>query len=256
MLRSMDDQRVGTAFRQVRIRRRLRQIDVALLASVSQSTVSRIERGHLASLTFDAIRRVGGALDIRVDVVPRWRAGDLDRLMNARHSQLHELVARRFRGLHAWVARPEVSFAIYSDRGVIDILALHPSTGMLLVIELKTEIADVNELVGTVDRKRRRAVQIASDLGWAVNRASAVCCWVIVAGRCRRIGGESRPTTSMLRAAFPIDGRGMRRWLLDPDQPVRALSMWSDVTRGRTTSLQGVRRVGRRSSRSVDGHDA
>lgn len=35
---------------------------------------------------------------------------------------------------------PEVSFSIYGQRGVIDILAWHAATRSLLVIELKTEM--------------------------------------------------------------------------------------------------------------------
>jgi transcriptional regulator with XRE-family HTH domain len=170
----MDDQRFGTAMRQIRIRRRLRQADVARLAGVSQPTLSRIERGHLASLTLDSVRRVAAVLDVRVDLIARWRAGDLDRLLNARHAQFHELVARRFAGMPGWVQQPEVSFAIYADRGVIDILAFHAASDTVLVIELKTDIADVNELVGTVDRKRRVAVGVAREIGWPVGASSRV----------------------------------------------------------------------------------
>src|SRR4051795_13346819 len=145
ILASMDDLRFGAAVRQVRIRRDLRQLDLARLAGISRATVSRIERGHLGSLSVDTVRRVAGALDIRVDLIARWRSGDLDRLLNSRHSRFHELVARRFASLPGWTARPEVSFAHYADRGVIDILAFHAASAMVLVIELKTDIADVNE---------------------------------------------------------------------------------------------------------------
>ena len=49
------------------------------------------------------------------------------------------------------------------ERGVIDILAWHAATRTLLVIELKTEIVDINELMGTVDRKRRLAATVARE---------------------------------------------------------------------------------------------
>ncbi len=243
MLCEMDDQRLGTALRQVRIRRGLRQSDVALMARVSQSTISRIERGHFGALSIDTVRRVAAALDVRIDMVPRWRAGDLDRLLNARHSRLHELVARRFRELPGWVMRPEVSFAVYRERGVVDILAYHAGRRMLLVIELKTDIADVNELVGTVDRKRRLAVRIAGGLGWSVDSGTRVATWVIVADGAtnrRRIAAHR----SMLRAAFPSDGRVMAGWLRDPINPVQALSIWSDShPRTAGADLRSVRRV-------------
>lgn len=92
----MDDQRVGSALRAVRMRRRFRQSDLGALAGVSRTTILRLERGHIGSLTVDTLRRVAGALDVRIDLTARWRAADLDRLLNARHSALHEQVAGCF----------------------------------------------------------------------------------------------------------------------------------------------------------------
>ena len=132
----MSDQRLGSAVRLVRIRRGWRQIDLARRTGVGQSTISRIERGHFESLSVAALRGVAAELDIRVDLIGRWRAGDLDRLLNAGHSRLHESVARAFRDLPRWITAPEVSFSIYGERGVIDILAWHPVRRTLLVIEL------------------------------------------------------------------------------------------------------------------------
>src|SRR5207247_502622 len=117
---AVDDIRLGTALRQIRLRRGLRQSDVARMAGASRATILRIERGHIGTLTVDVLRRVAASLDVRIDLIARWRAGDLDRLLNARHSQFHEQLAVRFRTLPGWVSRPEVSFAIYAERGVID----------------------------------------------------------------------------------------------------------------------------------------
>lgn len=249
----MDDQRVGSALRTIRLRRGLRQVDLSGMAGVSRTTISRLERGHLAAFTLETIRAVATALDIRMDLAPRWRAGDLDRLLNARHSQLHELVARSFRELPGWVAEPEVSFAIYGERGVIDILAWHPVRRMLLVIELKTDIADINELVGTVDRKRRLAFEIAIERGMipAGGAPPTVSIWVIVAdGHTNRRRVQTHG--SMLRAAFPSDGRSMAGWLQDPARPIRALSFWPNV-RGQNVSggLTPVRRVSARARRAA-----
>jgi transcriptional regulator with XRE-family HTH domain len=225
---AMDDQRLGAAVRLVRTRRGWRQIDLANAAGVSRSTVSRIERGHFGSVSVDAIRAVAAALDIRIELRARWRAGDLDRLLNARHSALHELVARYFADLPGWILEPEVSFAIFGERGIVDILAWHPGRRALLVIELKTDIADVNELVGTVDRKRRLAVAVARERGWDVGPDVTTSVWVIVAsGRTNRRRVHAHRT--MLRAAFPLDGRAIGRWLRDPVEAVRCLSFWPDA---------------------------
>jgi transcriptional regulator with XRE-family HTH domain len=242
----MDDLRFAALVRRLRIRAQLRQLDLGRLARVSRSTVSRIERGHLGTLSVDVVRRVAAVLEIRVDLVPRWRGGDLDRVLNARHARLHELVARHLVTLPSWRFLPEVSFAIYRERGVIDILCFHSGRNALLVIELKTDIVDVNELVGTLDRKLRLAVEIARERGWPVTRATTVSAWVIVAeGRTnRRRVSEHR---TMLRAAFPTDGRSIAGWLANPARPIRALSFWPDAHSGNVgTGLTAVRRVQRR----------
>jgi transcriptional regulator with XRE-family HTH domain len=224
----MDDLRFGATIRSIRIRRRLTQDDVSKLAGVSRGTVSRIERGHLDQVSLASIRAVAKALDVRVDLMPRWRGGDLDRLLNARHSALHEKVARSFAERPGWVTAPEVSFAIYTERGVIDILAWHPARQMLLVIELKTDIVDLNELVGTLDRKRRLAWQVAQDRGWGVGPRTGTSAWLIVAEshtNRRRVQAHR----AMLRAALPLDGRSINGWLQDPSRPVGALSFWPDA---------------------------
>ena len=125
-------------------------------------------------MTLETIRAVAKALDIRVDLTPRWRAGDLDRLLNAAALAAARVGrAGRSATCRTGSPQPEVSFAIYGERGVIDILAWHPRLRVLLVIELKTDIADINELVGTADRKRRLAVQVAIERGWIAARERA-----------------------------------------------------------------------------------
>jgi transcriptional regulator with XRE-family HTH domain len=223
----MDDMRVGAAFRAVRIRRHWRQSDVAARAGVSRGFVSLVERGHMDKVSLATLRRLGSVLDIRIDLYARWRGGSLDRMLNLRHSLLAESVVASFAGLRDWLVAPEVSFSIFGERGVIDLLAYHPPTGSLLVIELKTLIVDINELVGTLDRKSRLAARIASERDW---EARTVSRWLIVTPaktNLRRVATHR----SILRAAFPDDGRRMRAWLREPVGRVSGLSTWTDATR-------------------------
>ena len=219
----------------------------------SQSVVSRIERGHLETLTLETIRRVLAALDARTDVVVRWRGGDLDRMLGASHAALHEDVAQRLLSQPGWRVAPEVSFSIYGERGVIDILAWHEATRCLLVIELKTELVDFNELLGTLDRKARLAREVAAERGWT--RASRVSVWLIVvdSSTSRR---RAREHGTMLRAALPDDGRAMRRWLARPSGRVAAVSFWPNMRPGTGTSGIGPIRRPRARVRVVATHDA
>lgn len=217
----MSDQRLGAAFRALRVRRGLRQADVAALARASRSTVSRIERGHLDAVSLDRVRAVGAVLDLRVDLVGRWRGGELDRLLNARHSALHEAAAGLFAKYPEWVLAPEASFSIYGERGVIDLLGWHPPSRSLLVVELKSELVDVQELVGTLDRKRRLAPRIAAERDWSSSQVSA---WVIV-GESRTNRRHVAQHAMLLRTAFPANGHALGAWLRTPGTAISGLSM-------------------------------
>jgi transcriptional regulator with XRE-family HTH domain len=235
----VSDQRVGAAFRAVRLRRGWRQIDVASRAGVSASLVSALERGHLAKTTVDLIRRVGDVLEVRIDVVPRWRGPELDRLLNARHARLTEAVAGHLKRL-GWEVVPEVSFSVYGERGFIDLLAWHPGTRILLVIEIKTELVDVQDMLGLVDRKTRLAPAIARDRVWV---PAEVATWVVLAeGSTNRHRADV--FSNLLGGTFPTRGRAMDRWLRDPNGSVRALSFFSISSPGvGKQQLHGRQRV-------------
>lgn len=216
----MDDQRVGSGFRAMRIRRKLRQRDLSAAAGVPRSVIALIEHGRLDEVAFGQIRAVARALDARFEGLVRWQGGDLDRLTNRGHAQMHEAMARWFVELDGWQAVPEVSFNEFGERGIIDILAWHASTRIVLVVELKTVIVDINDLMSTMDKRRRLALKIADDLGW---NAARVATWVVVApGRSNDRALAEHAT--VLRAKFPGDGRSMRRWLARPTGEIAALS--------------------------------
>jgi hypothetical protein len=157
-------------------------------------------------------------LEIRLDLVPSWRGGDLPRLVNARHSALHECLADRFARAPGWESAAEVSYSIWGERGVIDRLAFHAGRGMLAVFEIKADLSDSAGLVGQVDRYRRLAPEIARSRGWASARVS---CWAVVADtdtNRRRLAAHRE----LLRGAFPADGRALGEWLRDPVERRRA----------------------------------
>lgn len=216
----VDDRELGNALRMMRTRRRWRQEDLARVARVSREMVGRIERGDAGSVAVGNLRRVTAALDGRLDTVVRWHGGDLGRLLSARHSAMHESMALQLADLRDWTFEPEVSFSIYGERGVIDILGWHAAARALLVTELKTEFVDINETMGTLDRKDRLAVVIARERGWNPVTSSV---WLVLAdGRTNRRALAAHST--VLRAKYPADGRTMRGWLHRPVSRVQALS--------------------------------
>ena len=244
-LASVDDIRVGAMLRAARLRRGWRQRDLALAAKVSDATVSRLEHGRIEEQSMALVRRVAASLDVRMELLPRSRSAVLDRLVSARHAALAEAVLGRLAASPDWLVRPEVSFGIYGERGVVDLLGWHAEGQVLLVIELKTEIVDVGELLGTLDRKLRLGPAIAATLGWQPMTTSA---WLIVAdGMTNRRRIAAHATT--FRAALPDDGRTVRGWLARPEGRLRALTFVSDRRPGNVRSgFATVRRVQTRAS--------
>lgn len=79
----------------MRRRRGLTQAELAALASVTQQTVSLLERGKADGSTLRTIQKVAGPLGITGDLVLRWKGPELDRLMDARHARLVKAVVSR-----------------------------------------------------------------------------------------------------------------------------------------------------------------
>lgn len=236
----MDDRRAALIIRTLRVRRRWRQKDLAARASVSRQLVTKIEGGRIDSVSLRNLRVVVAALGGSAELLIRAQGGEADRAVNAGHAAMHEAVARLFRRRDGWLAAPEVTFSIYGERGVIDVLAWHAASRSLLIVELKTLLVDLNDLMGSMDRRRRLAGQIARERGWF---PAHVGTWVAVADTStnhRRLADHS----TVLRIAFPGDGRTLRAWLREPSESLAALSFLSAATPGgRRRDFRSTRQV-------------
>jgi len=83
--------------------------------------------------------------------------------MDERHAVLeaHWAATLPRMGWQVWV---EHSFSHFGERGRVDLLAWHPPTRTLAVIEIKTELADSQALLGTLDAKVRLGPVLARQL--------------------------------------------------------------------------------------------
>jgi transcriptional regulator with XRE-family HTH domain len=216
----MNDMQIGSVMRAIRKQRNSTQVELARAAGVSAATVSRVERGDLEWTSLGTVRRMFAAVGARIEVMPRWRGADLDRLLDARHAAITEAMVRRLMSLPVWTVEPEATFSIFGERGSIDILAWHSDQRALLIVEIKGVIGDVGGLVRQVDRYRRLSRDVARERGWHP-RVTGV--WVVVAdGRtARRRLAEHRAT---LKGAFPADGHAMEHWLHELDDDKSGLS--------------------------------
>jgi transcriptional regulator with XRE-family HTH domain len=215
----MDDQALGWAIRSLRHARGWRQADLAVRAGVSASTVRLVEKGQAGRLTIRSVRVVADALGMHL----RWDPGpavQLARLRDTDHATSAEAAAGRL--IRAgWRCLPEVSFSRYGERGRIDLLAHLPSRGLVLVVEVKSVVVDVQALLGSLDAKVRLAAGIGRDRGWTVRHV--IPGLVLVDGRTNRRRVAEHPT---LFARFDVRGRAAESWIEAPKAVPSGLMFW------------------------------
>jgi hypothetical protein len=90
---------------------------------VSQSTASRAERGWLKDLSLRTIRALFTPLEARIQLAPRWKGAEVERLLDEDHSVVLAEVARRLEAL-GWLVEVEVTYSEYGERGSIDVLGV------------------------------------------------------------------------------------------------------------------------------------
>ena len=197
--------------RALRRRRGWTQQQLAERAGVSRSTVQQLERGGADAFTGRVIRRIAVALGARFEQRVLWQGEALDRLLDADHASIVERVIRWLRS-EGWEVVPEATFAINGERGSIDVLAFHPETGALLVVEVKSVVPDLQALLGGVDRKARVAPAVARERGWLVRHVGRVVVLTDDSTARRRV--ERHRAT--LDAALPARTAAVRAWVRHP----------------------------------------
>lgn len=206
----MRDQEIASVVRALRHRNGWTQRELGDKAGVSQRAVSRLEGGHLDGSPLRMLRRMAAPLGLTISLDGRWHGGELARLLDADHAAIQNALKIMLERA-GWVVVPEVTFNWYGDRGSYDLLARHPSTGMLLVVEIKTVVVDVQGLLRPLDVKLRRARETARDMGWQPRAVAA--CLVIANGTTARRRIEQH---AALFARFALRGRAARAWLRAP----------------------------------------
>jgi transcriptional regulator with XRE-family HTH domain len=226
----MEDRRVGLILRALRLRKGLRQVDVAQQAGVSQSTESRAERGHFALLSQAAVRSLFAAVDARAELDIRWRGGEVDRLLDERHGHV-VAEAARFASAFGWTVLGEVTFAVYGERGSIDLLAFREQERVAAIFEMKASVASWEETQRRFDGKTRLLPKIMFErFGWRPTTIGRFIVFqedVTSRRRLARLG-------PLLQQSFPASSREIRAWLRKPDGPMAGIWFLS-VSHGRTT---------------------
>jgi transcriptional regulator with XRE-family HTH domain len=221
----------------LRIRRGWRLRDVADRSGLSTTTIGRTELGSIA--TVQVLRDHAAALDVRVEWRIVGRGADVARLLDEEHAAIVETLAASFGG-SGWRVEAEASYSEYGERGRIDLLAFDPSTKVLAVIEVKTELADLQELFGNLNAKLRLAPTIGRRNGWHSARVATVLAVAATAANRATVRTHPALFTPFERRWF----RGQRLPRVGRDR----LLLWIPATAtGRRSWLAGRRRVRQRS---------
>ena len=193
----------GVAIREVRTALGHSQAQLAGRVGRSQTFVSQVERGVATSLNVDDADRLctalGATLVLNVES-PRLLAGP--RTRDAAHAACVGHVQRRLRS-QGWHVRREVAIGTSQRPGWIDVLAWHPATGLLLVIEVKTELLDIGAVERQLHWYEREAPRAATRLGWRTKTVSSALVLLATGANDALVRQNARA----LVAAFPVRAR-------------------------------------------------
>lgn len=220
----------------LRVRHRLTQAALALRAGVSRRAVATLEGGGAGRLPLDSIAAILATVGARADIRVLWNGPELDRLLDGAHSAVAAQVKTRLEKW-GWVVRVEVSYSRYGERGRIDLLAYHLATGLLLVVEVKTDLVDVQNLLGTLDVKARLATHVAPSFGWRVR--TVVPAVVFIEDRAIR---DRLAALETLFDRYELRGRTALTWLRNPS-PGPGGILWFTAL---PSSQRGLRTHGQR----------
>ena len=225
------------AVRHLRRQRGWRQADLGGRIGISRELTSRLERGDVRGLTLGSVEKVALSLGASVDLTLRWHGEQLDRIADAAHAAIQKAVVEQLTSL-GWLVKVEVSFNHYGDRGRVDLLASHRGTRVVVAVEVKTALGDLQETLGRIDIKARLARMIAADAGW--NSVTGAVAMLVI--------GDSRTARRLvaqhaaLFARYSLRGRAGVAWLRRPRSPFPPGVLWfmklpnshhTTVTRGR-----------------------
>jgi transcriptional regulator with XRE-family HTH domain len=214
-----DDFALGRLVLAVRLARNLRQEDVAVGAGVSRQAVSRLECGLVDGMTVGSLRAISRALGMPSIASLGWHTPEIDRLRDRLHAAMVEDVTARLTAL-GWQTAPEHSFSHYGERGSVDVLGWHAPLGALLIVETKTRIWDVQDLLFTLDRKRRLVPKLVVDeLGWRPSSVGVVLVLPEMSTHRHVIARHA----ATFRAALPERQAEVKAWLMRPAGELRGI---------------------------------
>jgi Holliday junction resolvase-like predicted endonuclease len=156
---------------------------------------------------------------------------------------------------HGWQILVEYTFNHFGDRGSVDLIGWHQHHRSLVLVEVKSRIADLQDLHAAMARKRRIVpTLLVRERGWQPSSVGQL----LVAGEASAQRRLVARHAEIFRASFPHRGREARSWLAYPAGPLSALwflSPSNGVTGKRLRARpERVRSPNPRSARTAEAH--
>jgi transcriptional regulator with XRE-family HTH domain len=222
---------VATAVRDTRRAVGWSQEELARRCGLGQTTISMVERND-GNASLDTIGSVLDALGIRPEL--RLRPPFIDRRLQA--DIVHRKCAAYVRAkleAHNWTVVEEVEIQDGRMHGWIDVLAFEPSSGCVLMGEIKTELHDLGQIERTMGWYERSAWRAASGLGWRPRSVVGILFLLATAAVEKRLAEN----VHAIKQSYPVRGIKVQAWL-DRGSV--------DTPAGRGLALIDPRRRGRR----------
>lgn len=183
--------------RETRLSLDITQHDLAGAVGVSRSHVAGLETGRV-NPSLDLVARIGDALGLDLQLVGRPPTLIDPRPTDSVHARCSGYADRRFRG-SAWMTRREVEVVHARSHGWIDLLAYHPVTRVLVIVEIKTRIDDIGAIERQLAWYERSAREVAARFDWHPTRISS---WLLLLAS-EEAAMAVRAQLDVLRAGFP-----------------------------------------------------
>lgn len=235
---------VGGAVASLRDVLGLTQHELGRRAGLSQAMVSAIENARVGDITISRAERLLDAMGARLVItIDAPYLGDRHRQRDPAHARCSTHVTTRLRRA-GWQVAPEVEVGADRSRGWIDVLAWHPQSGPLLVIEIKTEIHDLGAIERSLSWYEREAWIAARRLGWRPRRSIGCLLLLATDANDLRVGANRVP----FAIGFPVRARDLSALIdgLESPRIGRGVAMIDPLSK-RNVWLRPLRVDGRRS---------
>jgi hypothetical protein len=191
---------------------------LALEAGTSRWSVAEVEAGRGDRLSLERLIAIIAALRGYLSVRIMFQGEGMDRLRDRKHAAIVERMVGRLEA-EGWEVATEVTFNHFGERGSIDILAFHPDSGTVLVVEVKSVVPDVGGMLAAIDRKVRLAADVARNRGWRAEHVARLLVLPEQSTARRRVADHQTTFAN----AFPARNVDVNAWLRSPTTPLSGL---------------------------------